>query len=285
MACVYRKCEMSVPSSSPVTDLLAGLSPEELILVMEIGQHVQPVGARVAARALSGAGVNMSEASISRMLARLDVLGLTRGVARKGRVLTADGQSAVEQRQQQLRQNESFDRALDLRSIDEVLDWLRARRVLEGEAAYLAALRAKEAELAEFESAMREHDELVKRGSLGLRTIGMHFHVLIAKAAQSPIFEALVDSLTSSKVHAVEDALDFITASRGTIGDSAAEHRKLYAAIKARDAATARQVMHEHIGRLEEEVVHFAEHSSTESLSAAIAMFKRAAFSTAAPSS
>jgi DNA-binding FadR family transcriptional regulator len=252
---------------------------------MEIGQHVQPVGARVAARALSDAGVNMSEASISRMLVRLDALGLTRGVARKGRVLTVDGQSAVEQRRQQLRQNESFDRALDLRSIDEVLDWLRARRVLEGEAAYLAALRAEESELAEFESAMREHEELIKRGSLGLRTIGMQFHVLIAKAAQSPIFEALVDSLTSSKVHAVEDALDFITASRGTMGDSAAEHRKLFAAIKARDAAIARQVMQEHIGRLEEEVLHFAEHSSTESLSAAIAMFKRAASRSATTSS
>lgn len=66
-------------------DPLDELLPDEVVLVMAIAQSDHPVGARLALRALADSGVRSSEASVSRMLGKLDALGLTVQAGRKGR--------------------------------------------------------------------------------------------------------------------------------------------------------------------------------------------------------
>ncbi|WP_158297035.1 FCD domain-containing protein [Zhihengliuella sp. ISTPL4] len=237
---------------------LSELLPDELTLLMSIGDQEHPVGARIALRMLEENGVRISEASVSRMLARLDALGFTRAIGRKGRVLTTTGREAFELRRLQARRDETFDRAFELRSVSELLDWLRARRVIEGEAAYLAALRRDDDHMSALASEVVAHEDAARTGALGYRTVGMQMHLLVARAAQSPMFEALIESMTAPAVERVEDALDLITSSRGTLADSAAEHRRLYEAIRNGDADAARERMHEHLARLEQEVEQYA---------------------------
>jgi len=259
---------MSVTDAGPLSELL----PDELTLLMAIGFQQHPVGARIALRALEESGVRTSEASVSRMLGKLDALGLTRALGRKGRVLTPAGREAFTSRRTQARRDESFGRALELRSTTELLDWLRARRVIEGEAAYLAALRRDDSALAELADAVSKHETAARTGELGFRTVGMDLHVLVARAADSPVFEALIESLTSPTVERVESALDLITLTRGTLGDSAAEHRGLYEAIHAQDGDAARDLMQRHLARLAREVEQYVTESEGAGLPTALRM-------------
>lgn len=246
------------------------LLPDELVLLMFLGSEGRPVGARLALRALEEHGVSTSEASVSRMLTRLDSLGLTSRVGRKGRMLTKQGERAYRSQVLQVRRSESFDRALELRNITEVLDWLRARRVLESEAVMLATQRRTPATIQQLTEAVEAHEQAAIDGNLGFQTVGMEFHLLIARAAQSPVFEALIESLISSKVEMVEFALDLIVASRGTLGDSAGEHRRLLDAIVAGDPEASRASMVNHLNRLEREVEQFAERSDGAALLTAL---------------
>lgn len=265
---------VAVDESVPDVDL-DDLLPHEVSLVLVIADQGDPVGARVALRALEEQGIDMSEASVSRMLARLDKLGLTRPVGRKGRTLTISGRAAVEARRLQVRRNRNFARALQLRSVTEVLDWLRARRAVEGEAAYLAAARIDENTLEELARAVAAHERAAPAGHLDFRSFGMDFHTTLARAAQSPVFTALVDSLVSHEAEAVESALDLITTSRGTIGHSASDHRALLEALKERDGERSRSIMEEHIARLEHEVEAFAEGTGDAAFASALDLLVR----------
>jgi DNA-binding FadR family transcriptional regulator len=245
-----------------VTDPLDELHHDEVVLVMAIGESAHPVGARLALRALADSGLQSSEASVSRMLSKLDRLGLTVQAGRKGRVLTEHGKSVVETRRARMRRVESFERALELRTVTEVLDWLRARRAIESEAAYLAALRGEAQLLEQMATAVAAHEQAARAGRVGFRIVGMDFHQLLAEAADSPVFEALIESLIAPRAVTVEQTLDLILAARGTIADSAEEHRVLLDAIVAKNPETARSLMHDHLARLEHEVEQFTQETN-----------------------
>jgi GntR family transcriptional repressor for pyruvate dehydrogenase complex len=251
---------------------LSDLAPHEAALALVMAEQVDPLGARVAVRALAEQGIELSEASVSRLLSRLDALGVSRPIGRKGRVLTPQGRTAVEAQEYQLRRNRNFSRALELRSATEVLDWLRARRAIESEAAYLAAQRIDDELLAAIESAVVSHEAAATIGRLDFRTVGMGFHSLLASAARSPVFTALIESLISPSAEAVESALDLITANRGTIGESADDHRQLLNALKNGDAEAARACMDQHMRRLEHEVEAFVERSGDAGFASALSL-------------
>lgn len=254
-------------SSSPD---LAALRPQELALLSAIAAEPDPVGARLATRSLEQHGIKLSEASVSRLLTRLDSLGLTQPMGRKGRVLTRMARRALDERDNQIKRNQSFSRALELRSPVEVLDWIRARRVIEGEVAYLAALRIDAAGLKRLEEDVAAHERASQVGELGFQSIGMSFHEILVKAASSPVFEAIVDSLISESAAAAESALDLITANHGTMGVSSAEHRQLLDALKARDPDKSREIMRDHMTRLATEVEQFVEESGAAAFVTAI---------------
>jgi len=251
---------------------LSDLAPQEAALALVMSEQTDLLGARVAVRALADRGIELSEASVSRLLSRLDARGVSRPIGRKGRVLTAEGRAAVEAREYQCRRDKNFTRALELRSATEVLDWLRARRAIESEAAYLAATRIDEEMLEAVESAVVSHEAAAKAGRLDFRTVGMGFHSLLASAAHSPVFTALVESLISPSAESVESALDLITANRGTIGESADDHRRLLSALKAGDAEAARACMDQHMRRLEQEVEAFVERSGDAGFVSALSL-------------
>lgn len=241
------------------------LDRDDEALLMVIFEAQEPVGARLAARMMNEKGLALSEASVSRGFARLDSLGLSVGKARKGRVLTSSGRKFIEERIQHEKRNAVFHRALDLRTIEEILDWLRARELLEGQAAELAALRASDDQLAQLEDSVREHVGILAGGSDPTPT-GLQFHKLLMEASGSPIFIALIGSLYTPNLLMVERALDVILNNRGTLGNSAEEHEVVLTALRARDAEAARRAMCEHLSRLQVETKRFAEEAAAGSL-------------------
>lgn len=65
---------------------------------------------------------------MSRMLGKLDALGIIQPVDRKGRVLTLAGQEAFISHRTQLRRGENFERALELRTSRQSSDDERVQR-------------------------------------------------------------------------------------------------------------------------------------------------------------
>ena len=238
-------------------DPMSELTTDEQVLIMLLLEQLEPTGARVGTRLLAEVGVQSSEASVSRMLARTDELGITRPIGKKGRVLTSWGKRITRQRTVQLQQVQNFERALELRSADELLDWLRARRLLEGEAAYLAALRLDDAALERLEQRVWEHERSISDGKLVEEGIGMDLHRELANSIDSPVFRALIESLSSPSLANIERAMDLIVVDRGTADDSIREHKAVVDAIRRGEPEQARTRMREHFERLENDVRHY----------------------------
>ena len=237
---------------------IAELGGDAVALLRLLYDAGEPVGARVAHRLLVETyGRTLSEASVSRVMLKVDSLGLTEAVGRKGRILTAAGRRLVESTLNSQDRHEKFTKALDLRGIQEILDWLRARRAIEAEVANLAARRISAETLSELDANLRQHRHLIEHRADPTPT-GMHFHELLLHACASPLFEALSGSLHSPAQAAVERALDVITGGRGTIGHSPDEHQLILTAVTAGDGPAAEAAMRAHLTRLIDEVEEFS---------------------------
>jgi GntR family transcriptional regulator, transcriptional repressor for pyruvate dehydrogenase complex len=121
-----------------------------------------------------------------------------------------------------------------------------ARRLLEPSLAALAASRATPEELQEMERILEEQAREIGAGRTGLAQ-DAQFHAAIGAAAHNRaitrIAHAVMDLLTQSR----EDSLN--TPGRPT--RSHEDHRRILAAVRARDAEAARRAMLEHITAVE----------------------------------
>jgi GntR family transcriptional repressor for pyruvate dehydrogenase complex len=121
-----------------------------------------------------------------------------------------------------------------------------ARRLLEPSLAALAATRATPEEIQEMERILEEQSREIGAGRTGLAQ-DAQFHAAIGTAAHNRaitrIAHAIMDLLAQSR----EDSLN--TPGRPT--RSHEDHRRVLAAILARDAEAARAAMLEHITAVE----------------------------------
>jgi GntR family transcriptional regulator, transcriptional repressor for pyruvate dehydrogenase complex len=119
-----------------------------------------------------------------------------------------------------------------------------ARRILEVEAAGLAAERATSEHLATLAEevagmfANRDNPQLFL-----LRDI--NFHRGVADAAKNPIVGTLVGMVSALYYERRRGAVE--RASDSDLRDAAEAHRRIYQAIRARDGAAARRAMSEHL--------------------------------------
>jgi len=129
-------------------------------------------------------------------------------------------------------------------------DLFEARRLLEPSIAALAAHRATPEELQEMERILEEQAREVGAGRTGFAQ-DAQFHAAIGAAAHNRaitrIAHALMDLLAQSR----EEAL----ATPGRPTRSHEDHRRVLAAISARDEAGARRAMLDHLTAVEELVV------------------------------
>src|SRR3954451_6888614 len=119
-----------------------------------------------------------------------------------------------------------------------------ARRVLEVGAAELAAERATPDQIA---SMADEVASLFERMDDPLRFLNhdITFHRIVAEASGNPIVSTLVETVSAlyydRRRRTAEQASD------RDLMDAAAAHRRIYQAIRARDAEAARRAMHDHL--------------------------------------
>ena len=129
-------------------------------------------------------------------------------------------------------------------------DVLRVRRLVEGEAAALAARRATGGQLREMQSAFDALAADLRAGRASL-SADRAFHVCIARASGNGALARVVEQLWDQTDRPLSTRMVALFVTRGRKRDSVAEHRAVLEAIRERDAAGARRAMRLHLANAE----------------------------------
>lgn len=129
---------------------------------------------------------------------------------------------------------------------------LRARRVVEGETAALAAKEGTAAEIAEIRGAV---EELRRSQTDGQKTdrADRRFHVAIARATHNGPLAAVVQMLWDQGRGAMWKQMEKHFSTPALRAATIRDHRAVLEAIEARQPQKARKAMHAHLARVDRE--------------------------------
>ncbi|MBN8748152.1 Putative L-lactate dehydrogenase operon regulatory protein [Xylophilus ampelinus] len=128
------------------------------------------------------------------------------------------------------------------------LELIRARRVVEGETAAIAALQRKRTHLDAIDRAIATMRELADRNTMPLEG-DRAFHVAIVEACDNVVLAETVQGFWDSRKGPIFTRLGGYFETVKSWRSAIAEHEAIRDAIAARDAAAARAAMHEHMDK------------------------------------
>lgn len=128
------------------------------------------------------------------------------------------------------------------------LELIRARRVVEGETAAIAALQRKRSHLDAIDRAIATMRELADRNTMPLEG-DRAFHVAIVDACDNVVLAETVQGFWDSRKGPIFTRLGGYFETVKSWRSAIAEHEAIRDAIAARDAAAARAAMHEHMDK------------------------------------
>jgi GntR family transcriptional repressor for pyruvate dehydrogenase complex len=130
---------------------------------------------------------------------------------------------------------------------------LEVRKVLEAEAARLAALRADAACLSLLRDDVRRALAAVSAGR-SLDQVDIDFHVHVAEASGNPLLASITRALFAAMAEAYKPSRDEMVSDARRRQAFLEQHRAVVEAIEARDPEAARQAMYVHLAVVEREV-------------------------------
>lgn len=218
----------------------------EILTVME--ERPEPLGSGLLSQILASRELDVSEATVGRMLSEMDRKGLTVKQGFQGRVITGQGRQKLDQLkrfQHRMTYGTRFISTLESRKKEDLLDILVARRAIERELARLAAIHATTAEIDLMESVLREQEEYTSQNQMTAEH-DVRFHKLIASAAKNRVLAAALDLIRhDGQLSPILEYIRTRVGSRLVVG-----HGRILKAIRERDPAGAEQAMIEHIESL-----------------------------------
>ncbi len=225
----------------------------EILSILE--DKAEPVGSGLLRQLLTARGVEISEATVGRVLSEMDNKDLTQRLGFQGRVITSSGKQKLEEmRSFQHRQTygNRFLKTLDSKKKEDLIDILVARRAIERELARLAAEHATEGEIRLMESVCQEQEKYIAIKRITAEQ-DVRFHELVALSARNKVLTAALDLIRHDGQ--LSPTLEYIRTTVG--GKLAIGHSKILEAIKQRDPEKAEQAMVQHIESLIEDVQKF----------------------------
>lgn len=179
--------------------------------------------------------LNVSRTIVREALARL---------RDEGFVVSRQGAGTFVQRQQPEKANSGF---RPVGSIADVHRCFEFRIGLEGEAAYLAALRHDERDIADVRHMLDALETIVKQGRVGALA-DFDFHFAVARATGNPFFETSISLLRPHIDFGMNLARSLsLRKPKSRVRQVQDEHAQVCSAISDGDADRARQAMRHHI--------------------------------------
>ena len=210
-----------------------------------------PMGSVTLSLLLKERNLDVSGATVGRMLSEFDYKGLTSKRGFKGRILTETGQkllSELEDRQQIAEYSTKLYESIDAKSKDNLLNVLIARRGIERETARLAATRATAEDMAELHGICRSQHESLESSVSAEKDV--QFHQCVARASKNMVLATAYDFIWQNKK--LSPVMEFIRLNVG--GRVVVDHDRIVQALVARDPDDAEVSMMQHIDSLIDDV-------------------------------
>jgi DNA-binding FadR family transcriptional regulator len=222
---------------------------EQLRALIERGEY--PPGSYLPAERELSQQFGVSRTSLREALIALEVVGLVKVRVGDGVMVMPRPSPAAQSSQPALDMSWELDPELDAGPADfdaEVppFSLLQARRLVEPEAAALAAESASDEQLAGIREALTRNVEDNRKGSTthpGDRLL----HVRIADASGNPAYALLIRHLLGHKYGAMFQRLQSLYTTKDMPRRSEREHEAIVEAICARNPAAARKAMRTHL--------------------------------------
>ncbi len=229
----------------------------EFMVLSILYTDVAPLGAGTIRELLEERGVALGEATVGRILKRLDSQRFVERVGFQGRRISEEGRKRYGElslRSVRNKSAEAFIDALKGEGGQHLHDVLVARRALESEAAALAARNATLAQIEEMRAILQEMDLLLSSGR-SMAATDREFHKKIARASGNKVLEYALDVIRQNG----EDSnlVEFIRCSAGSaIGR---DHKEIFKAIEKREEERSRLLMTAHLNNILEDLNRFEE--------------------------
>lgn len=227
--------------------IYALLDPREVLLLLIIARSQFPLGARELVRKIGDSDKGLSESTVNRLLRQLDQHGLTESLDGRGRVTSQAGRAVAMRIMREKRWRRQLG-SLDIRTLSDVQDLLRARRGIEREVVRSVALIATEDDVTKLRESMSVYGESIN--SDRRRFVTVDFHKALTEMSDNSILRSAAMVLFDNRFDVFEQILDAVTAGRGRTHVGPHEHDAVVRAIEARDPDAAEAAMVAHLDRL-----------------------------------
>jgi GntR family transcriptional regulator, transcriptional repressor for pyruvate dehydrogenase complex len=222
-----------------------------------------PIGNARLAYSLSQEGIEVSEATAGRILRDLDRADLTQVIGKRGRVITEHGQSRLEEIRSQRALAEQSSRIVEAASpgsISELMDLLQVRRLVEPEAAKIAAMRATEEDIILLLNALERHELSASDGHRRVDP-ALDFHRILIRSCHNLILMEMGTMLLQPENDTIANLLDSVSLdpsiayiteaeSQSSALDFAHDHQIVAFAIRDRNPEAAEHAMRGHFDKL-----------------------------------
>jgi DNA-binding FadR family transcriptional regulator len=198
-----------------------------------IGSGEFPVGARLPPERDLAAQLGVSRPSVREALIALEVQGLVEVRMGSGIYVTA---------------REAAPPSRDVQAALGPFEILRARHLVEGELAAVAAQRIDHAGVQGLEEALREMEADIAQGVMPIRGDRL-FHARVAEASDNSALVRVVTELFDERGNPLFERLGRRYEGEPSWRAAVSEHRAVLEAIAARDPDRARAAMHRHLER------------------------------------
>jgi DNA-binding FadR family transcriptional regulator len=223
------------------------MGDRQIIQVLEhLAQLTKPIGSGALRERLAAYGRRVSQPTIGRVLNQTDRLGVTSKVSNKGRVLTLEGRRFLDEARRRNASTQLTDRQLATvgrAALLELRQALEARRVLEREAARLAALHSRPADIVRMRTIINLQRRSVPSADLASGA-AVEFHEALAEASCNRFIASTLHLIRSSTQN-VRSLMAALGVSIG--GESMPHHVEIVEAIAERNPSAAETAAGGHI--------------------------------------
>ncbi len=227
----------------------------ELEVLKIIEEENKPIGTWAIENKLRELNIEVSTATVGRMLSKLESNDYLEKYKNEGRVITSEGKVAIKKAETIKIINYHQDKLNEIISTEVLENFvmiIQARRAIEKETCRLATKYITKDELEKLKNIIEIQETKLKNGE-SIADEDIEFHRTIARASRNVILESLYNIVSTFK----QQSNIFENLRKQINSPYTASHRKIFDAIKNNDEETAASLMSEHMDNLLEDVLTY----------------------------
>ncbi len=226
-----------------------GITGEKEILILQILQNLDsPIGSGNLTEIIEDQGINISQASIGRILNSLEWKGYLTKDRNKGRIITPSGKNAMREALERNHVNNlrsELDNMLGSKTLKTFIMILETRRIIESATVKLAAKNITEEELSRLKELLEVREAHIKKEE-SISSLDIEFHSLIASASRNEILSQIY--LIISRLGQQSELFEYMR--KKASGSYLRNHREIYEALCEHDSRKAEKSLIKHMDAL-----------------------------------